>query len=375
MKRILLLLLTFRVIVNLYSVNIERIKIKEVLNMANSVAEWQIEAYPYMDEKRYWKSYGDLSWENGVFLSALSDWANYINSESLIEWCENIAKRNYFSTNIKKNRIYYADDFAVCLLYCDMYEKYSEDYMLHNTIARMDFTIKYPSKAKLYMNTDNCFDRWSWADALYMAPPLYSRISRITGDDSYVNFMNNEFWKTYDFLFDKDENLFYRDSNYFLKKEKNGSKVFWGRGNAWVLAGICMILENMDKNFMDREKYIELYKRMINRVIQLQDKEKGYWHASLLDPVSYPNPEMSSTGFYTYSIWWGINNGLLGNEYLEYGKKGWNALVNAVSPEGKLGYVQPVGADPQNVTKDMTEVYGAGALIKAAKEILIYLNK
>ena len=37
-------------------------------------------------------------------------------------------------------------------------------------------------------------------------------------------------------------------------------------------------------------------------------------------------------------------------------EKGWKALVKAVEKNGKLGYVQPIGADPKKVTREMTEV-------------------
>ncbi len=43
--------------------------------------------------------------------------------------------------------------------------------------------------------------------------------------------------------------------------------------------------------------------------------------------------------------------------------KGWNALCSAVHTDGKLGYVQPIGADPKNVTADDTDVYGVGAFM------------
>ena len=96
----------------------------------------------------------------------------------------------------------------------------------------------------------------------------------------------------------------------------------------------------------------------------------GFWHASLLDPASYPSPETSCTTFIVYSIAYGINEGLLDKEiYLPVMIKGWNALVSAVEPNGKLGYVQQIGADPKKVTRDMTEVYGVGAFLMAGNEI------
>ena len=65
-------------------------------------------------------------------------------------------------------------------------------------------------------------DRWSWCDALFMAPPVYAKLYAMTGDKKYVDFLTREDRATYDFLCDKEEHLFYRDSRYFNKKEANG---------------------------------------------------------------------------------------------------------------------------------------------------------
>ena len=108
---------------------------------------------------------------------------------------------------------------------------------------------------------------------------------------------------------------------------------------------------------------------MCERVSDLQD-EDGYWHASLLDTETYPNPETSSSGFFVYALTYGINSGLLEKEkYLPVVMKGWKALEDAVFPDGKLGWVQPVGAAPQETTKDMTEVYGVGSFLLAGSEV------
>ena len=57
--------------------------------------------------------------------------------------------------------------------------------------------------------------------------------------------MDKEYKATYEFLFDKEENLFYRDHRYFDMKESNGAKVFWGRGNGWVLGGLVEMLREL----------------------------------------------------------------------------------------------------------------------------------
>ena len=55
--------------------------------------------------------------------------------------------------------------------------------------------------------------------------------------------------------------------------------------------------------------------------------------------------------------------------------KGWKALKSYVNEEGKLGSVQPIAAAPQDVTSDMTEVYGVGAFLLAGKEMLKFNNE
>jgi len=49
-------------------------------------------------------------------------------------------------------------------------------------------------------------------------------------------------------------------------------------------------------------------------------------------------------------------------------------MLDAVAPDGKLGYVQPIGADPRKVTRDMTEVYGVGAFLLAGSQIYKMAN-
>lgn len=82
--------------------------------------------------------------------------------------------------------------------------------------------------------------------------------------------MNREYKATYDYLFDKEENLFYRDWRYFDKREANGKKVFWGRGNGWVLGGLVEILKELPKKDKNRKFYEELFAKLATRVAGLQ---------------------------------------------------------------------------------------------------------
>ena len=149
---------------------------------------------------------------------------------------------------------------------------------------------------------------------------------------------------------------------------------FWGRGNGWVLGGLAEILQVLPKEESSYDFYKQLFVTLATRVAELQSPD-GYWHASLLDPASYPSPETSATGFIVYALAYGVNEGLLDKAFFMPAiEKGWKALVDAVEPDGKLGYVQPIGADPRKVTREMTEVYGVGAFLLAGCQIYKMIN-
>ena len=106
---------------------------------------------------------------------------------------------------------------------------------------------------------------WSWCDALFMGPPTWVRLYAATDDERYLDFAVTNWWRTTDYLYDKDEHLFFRDSTYFDKREANGQKVFWSRGNGWVMAGLVRVLQYLPMNHPDRPRFEQLFKDMAGK--------------------------------------------------------------------------------------------------------------
>ncbi len=130
----------------------------------------------------------------------------------------------------------------------------------------------------------------------------------------------------------------------------------------------------MPESCQYRYFYQELFTQLCDRISELQD-ENGYWHSSLLDMQNYPGSETSASSFFVYAFAYGINSGLQDRgKYLPIVIKGWGALERAVSPDGKLYWVQQVGGWPVKVEKEMTEVYGVGAFLFAGGEIYSLLG-
>jgi rhamnogalacturonyl hydrolase YesR len=213
-----------------------------------------------------------------------------------------------------------------------------------------------------------CLRRWCWCDALFMSPPAWVELTQQTGDPRYAEFALAEFWATTDFLYDPAERLFFRDSRFFERRDRQGRKQFWSRGNGWVFAGIANLLDSLPKDSPHRPRMEQLFRQMAGRLRGLQ-KPDGYWPPSLLAPENSP-PETSGTGFYVYGLAWGVRHGLLDETaYRPAIEKGWRALASAVAKDGRLGWVQQVSDRPEAVAETDTQFYGTGAFLLAASAV------
>lgn len=346
------------------------IKPEEVKKNMKRVADWQIEHFDD-NYSGYNKPHHPLDWTNAALYVGMVKWAEMANDDTYFEWLKNIGEEQEWKL---WKRQYHADDHAVGQMYIELYRKYGDKKMIEPTQEQFDFIMYHPSQSEMNWETPFHQDRWNWCDALFMSPPVWAKLYNITGDKKYLDFMISEYKATTDFLFDKKENLYYRDESYMGKLD-NGTKIFWSRGNGWVFAGLANILPELDPKSKEYKYFLGIYKKMAKKLINIQTPE-GHWAMSLLGQEYYPTPETSGSSFYVFGLTWGINNGILDYETYEPAvRKGWNAMVSYITKEGMLGYVQPIGAAPGKAWPDKTEVYGTGAFLSAGSEVYKLYSK
>jgi unsaturated rhamnogalacturonyl hydrolase len=338
-----------------------------VLNIMKRVGDWQLQ---------YWQTKGfthkKLEWTNAALYTGLFDLSKISKDDKYDQALIAIGDEMHWNTG--PNRLM-ADDYCVGQTWSLLYMKYHKPEMIGPFRHLADSIVSLPFNESLEWKNGIQNREWAWCDALYMGPTALAYLSAATGDTKYLDKAVKLWWKTTDYLYDPSEHLYSRDGSFLNKKEKNGAKVFWSRGNGWVLAGLARVLENMPANYPGRERFVTLFTDMAAKVASLQQPD-GSWHASLLDPESYPIKETSGTGFYCYALLWGVNHGLLNKEqYVPVIKKAWLALVTSVQPDGMLGYVQPIGASPDKVNQQSNEVYGTGAFLLAGTQLCRYLHK
>ncbi len=329
-----------------------------VLRAMTIVADWQL-AHP-SEHKPY-------EWHVAPF------WAGLVSFAPL-----STSSRKYFAAardNGRRNawrpgpRPFLADDHAITQSYFMLYAVDHDPRMIAPTLARFEEMLRPPFDESLEFSHEKAAREWVWCDALFMSPPALALATHATGDRRYADLMSRLWWKTTDYLYDREEHLYYRDSRFFDRRERNGAKVFWSRGNGWVLAGLARVLQYLPGDYSERPRFVALFEEMARKVATLQGPD-GYWRASLLDPDGWPAPETSGTAFFSYALAWGVNEGLLDRgDYEPAVRGGWSALVRAVQPDGMLGYVQRPGDSPTETGPGHTEIYGTGAFLLAGSEV------
>ncbi|MBI0533236.1 MAG: glycosyl hydrolase family 88 [Sphingomonas sp.] len=242
----------------------------------------------------------------------------------------------------------------------DLAKAYFDNVFAHRPRGDLAFVPRQPGSGD-----SACTARWCWCDALFMAPPTLLHLGRSLRDPRYAAFVHEEFRATADYLYDPGERLFFRDSRFFDRRDARGRKLFWSRGNGWVIAGLARIIGVLPADDPHRAYYVRLFRDMASRLVTLQ-KPDGYWAPSLLDNGPDTPPESSGTGFFTYAFAWGVRHGILdATVYRPAAIRGWAAMQRAVQPDGMLGWVQQVSDRPDAVNRDDTQFYGSGAYLLA----------
>ena len=332
---------------------------RDIKKTMKKVVEWQLQN----------PKHEPTDWTNGAFYAGVSAAWQTTKSKTIYQAMLDMGNKNGWKPG---KRWFHADDIAICQTYVDIYKVEKKPEMIQaftDTLAKF-MKNPYPTKTIEVI-------KWWWCDALFMGPPAIVKLGMATGNKSYLAYSDQLYKECYNLLYDKEEHLFARDLKYVIKndgkdiREANGKKIFWSRGNGWVMGGLVRVLQELPADYPERNFYVTVFKEMSARLKELQQAD-GLWRASLLDPDAYPGGEVSGSGFDCYAMAWGINNGILDKaSYLPVVKNAWIGLNKCVQKDGHVGWVQPVGADPKkNFNADSWEVYGSGAFLLAGSEVI-----
>jgi rhamnogalacturonyl hydrolase YesR len=258
-----------------------------------------------------------------------------------------------------------ADDQSVAQAYLELYLKDKLPEQIGPTQSALDGILAAP---RVELGTNQRI-AWWWCDALFMAPPVWARMYTATGDKKYLAYLDEEWAKTSQLLYDPKAHLYARDATFITKTEKNGQKMFWSRGEGWVMGGLARTLQYLPKDDPARAKYETQLKEMAAALAKIQGPD-GLWRSGLLDPAAYDLPEISGSSLITFGMAWGVNNGILDRKvYTPVIQKAWAGMLKHIYADGRLGCIQQTGAEPASFKPSSSFTYGVGGFLLAGTEI------
>lgn len=330
----------------------------EEIDLMKKAADWQL-AHPTGKQLN--------SWEYGPFYIGLMALYRVSGDGKYLDAVKQMGEAVHWEP---QPRPYDANVLAISQAFLELYELDPEKRFVDKSRFVMDAPMHRELEPDVtFEHNKYWWEWWSWCDALFMAPPAYARLAKLYNDRSYLDFMIREWRRTANYLYSPADSLFFRDDRFFSMRSANGKKIFWARGNGWVVGGLARVMQYMSADDRDRAFFEKQFREMCYKLKSLQTSS-GFWSQSLLDPANYPQKESSGTAFFVFAMAWGVNNGLLPKkDFMPVIEAGWKALKESIHPDGMFGYVQQVGDSPANVKFGDSETYGTGAFLLAGSEM------
>jgi len=349
----------------------------------------RVEGLPSRDEvikvmklvNDYWQesnpSHGRAFWDNATYYVGNMEAYFLTGIERYRDFSEKWAIKNQWmgaKSNNKANWKYSygeTDDFVLFGDWQTCFQVYIDLYTLDPSPEKIARAIEVYD----YMIETGLEDYIWWEDGLFMILPSMVKVYKVTQDVKYLDAAYKYYQYAKELMYDEEVGLWYRDGSYVYPKKKSpsGGKMFWARGMGWNVAAHAKVLEDLPDDHPSKAEYEEMFQIMMKSLIQYQHKD-GYWTRNIIEEANAPGEETSGTAFFAYALAWGINTGRLDPEtYLPPLIKAWNYLTKvAIHPNGRVGYVQPIGAEPApNVLVDYnsTSNFGVGAVLLACAEV------
>lgn len=328
---------------------------KAVRRAMRKVADWELkESQPYFGQ----------NWTWGTLYAGFMAASRTLHDERYRNAMEQMGEK--FNWELE-SKVPDANDQCIGQTYTELYLKDRKPIEIQATRDALDRLI---GGQEAHIPANQAQIPWWWCDSLFMGPPVWSRMYAATHDKKYLAYLDQHWWQTSATLYDPEIHLYYRDITYLHEKGPNGKPIFWSRGEGWVMAGIARVLEYLPQNDPARGKFEDQLREMSAAIVKLQDPKTGLWHSNLMDPVAYPAPEISGSGFITFALAWGVNHGILPRTRYEPAvRSAWAGLVSQIYADGRLGNIQQTGAAPAYYLPSSSFNYGVGAFLLAGSEV------
>ena len=234
-------------------------------------------------------------------------------------------------------RVDQSDTSAPALITYEMYKKTGNEGYKKLTDRVLDYIKNEPRVLGDAVNhlgnslEGRFYPKSIWVDSLMMFSVFPARYAAETGDTGLMDFAARQPRLYAGYMMDEDEHLWYH--SYWVKARRHHpkGKIFWGRGNGWVIAALPMILDFLPEGHRERKNILDILSETSKALTGCQ-RDDGFFDTVLQKPGKTYG-ESSATALIASGWLHSVRLGYLGNEYFKPGTAALEAVRSAFKKE------------------------------------------
>lgn len=172
-----------------------------------------------------------------------------------------------------------------------------------------------------------------WADDLFMALSLMSRLGERTGDVKWFDDAAGQVLRYHDYLWDADMEIYWHCLNVDVMEH---GVAHWSRANGWMLMAKADLLSRLPENHPKRDSLIANYNAQVMGILQYQGVN-GLWHQVLDKVDSYE--EITGTAMFVFGIARGVREGWIHPDYIYAAEQGLRGMRKFMSDSGDVNQI------------------------------------
>ena len=249
--------------------------------------------------------------------------------------------QKYLDTHIDKGyRIDQSDTMAPGMTAYAVFRKTGEE-KYRAVVERVVDYLKHSKRVLDYMpnHLGSSPEGWFypksvWVDSVMMYGVFSSWYGQASGDEEIYDFARRQPALFAKYLQDPEDKLFYHC--YWTRKGRHypKSKIFWGRGNGWVIAGLPLAIDHFRKGSDEWTQSVDILRTTSKALLPFQ-REDGFFETVFNRPGK-TYVESSATALIASGWMQGVAEGYLEDRYLEPGLRAFGVVLDSLEVRNGL---------------------------------------
>ncbi len=280
------------------------------------------------------------SWGQGLLGGAMAELDEYLNTEISTEFLKGFC--NYYVAN--PPTVASSDTSAPALITYAMQKKTNRADYKKLTEQVLDYIRNEPRLLEDAVNhhghsvIGKFYPKSIWVDSLMMFSVFPAGYAMENNDEKLKDIAASQVGVFAKYLMDKDDGLWYHSYWTGLATHYPISKIYWGRGNAWVISALPKILNCIGEH-PEKAKIIEILNVTSEALLKYQNAD-GSFNTVLNRGKTYR--ELSATALIADGWLRGVRQGYLPDKFLQAGLSAYKAVDDAIIINGKGAYMPEI---------------------------------